>query len=72
MGSPAHTRLTHGLLSLTADIDTIIMKGERETKELNEKLKQFTEKAMNFTMDGGIIYEFKEEEDGQVNGVALE
>ncbi|MEW5311445.1 MAG: hypothetical protein WDW38_003160 [Sanguina aurantia] len=50
-----------------ADIDTIITKGERETRELNDKLKQFTEKAMNFTMDGGIAYEFKDEE-GQVEG----
>lgn len=47
-----------------ADIDTIVKKGEKETKLLNEKMQNFTEKAMNFTLDGGMnVYEFKEEEE---------
>ena len=45
------------------DIDAIIQKGQRATEELNEKMKQYTENAMKFTMDGGIAYEYKDEED---------
>ena len=45
------------------DIDAIIQKGQRATEELNEKMKQYTENAMKFTMDGGIAYEFKDEDD---------
>lgn len=45
------------------DIDAIIQKGQRATEELNEKMKQYTENAMQFTMDGGIAYEYKDEED---------
>ena len=34
------------------------------TEELNNKMKQFTENAMAFTLDGGInAYEFKDEDD---------
>ena len=45
------------------DIDAIIQKGQRATEELNEKMKQYTENAMKFTMDGGIAYEYKDEDD---------
>ncbi|KAL3157174.1 hypothetical protein ABBQ38_001414 [Trebouxia sp. C0009 RCD-2024] len=46
------------------DIDAIIAKGERETNELNNKLAQFSENAMKFTMDGGLsAYDYKAEED---------
>ena len=46
------------------DIDAIIQKGQRATEELNNKMKQFTENAMAFTLDGGInAYEFKDEDD---------
>jgi predicted PurR-regulated permease PerM len=46
------------------DIDAIIQKGQRATEELNEKMKQFTENAMKFTLDGGFnAYEFKDEDD---------
>ncbi len=45
------------------DIDAIIQKGQRATEELNEKMKQYSENAMAFTMDGGIAYEYKDEED---------
>ncbi len=27
--------------------------------ELNNKMQQFTENAMKFTMDGGMVYDFK-------------
>ncbi|KAG2500855.1 hypothetical protein HYH03_001616 [Edaphochlamys debaryana] len=46
-----------------ADIDAIIKKGERDTADLNQKMQQFTENAMKFTMDGGMAYEFKDEDD---------
>lgn len=47
-----------------ADIDAILQKGERDTKELNDKMQQFTEKAMNFTIDGGLtVYDYKDEEE---------
>lgn len=46
------------------DIDAIIAKGERETNELNNKLAQFSENAMKFTMDGGLsAYDYKAEEE---------
>jgi len=46
-----------------ADIDSIIQKGEKDTMELNEKMKEFTENAMKFTLDGGIsLYDYKEDE----------
>lgn len=34
-----------------------------ETKELNEKMKEFTENAVKFTLDGGIssLYDYKEQ-----------
>jgi SWI/SNF-related matrix-associated actin-dependent regulator of chromatin subfamily A member 5 len=49
-----------------ADIDTIITKGEKDTKALNDKMASFTDDAMKFTMDGGVAYDFKEEEsDGE-------
>lgn len=35
------------------DIDAIIAKGEQETADLNNKLQEYTENAMKFTMDGG-------------------
>lgn len=48
-----------------ADIDAILTKGERDTKALNDKMQQFTDNAMKFTMDGGIenVYDFKDQED---------
>ncbi|EFJ50690.1 hypothetical protein VOLCADRAFT_80059 [Volvox carteri f. nagariensis] len=47
-----------------ADIDAIIKKGERDTADLNQKMQQFTENAMKFTMDGGIAYDYKDEDEG--------
>jgi SWI/SNF-related matrix-associated actin-dependent regulator of chromatin subfamily A member 5 len=47
-----------------ADIDAIIAKGEASTKELNDKLQDFTNDAMKFTMDGGIsAYDFEGEKE---------
>lgn len=45
------------------DIDAIIQKGVRSTEELNAKMKDFTENAMKFTLDGGIAYEYKDDEE---------
>lgn len=46
------------------DIDAIIQKGMRATDELNEKMKQYTENAMAFTLDGGFnAYDFKDDDD---------
>ena len=46
-----------------ADIDSIIQKGEKDTKELNDKMQQFTENAVKFTLDGGFsLYDYKEED----------
>eukprot|EP00884_Botryococcus_braunii_P010359 jgi/Botrbrau1/19324/Bobra.0073s0055.1 len=43
------------------DIDQIIQKGERATEELNNKMTEFTENAMKFTLDGGFTpYEFRD------------
>ena len=40
------------------------LQGERETNELNNKLAQFSENAMKFTMDGGLsAYDYKAEEE---------
>ena len=36
------------------DVDALIAKGEAATKELNDKLQNFSNDAMRFTMDGGI------------------
>ena len=36
------------------DVDALIAKGEAATKELNDKLQNFSDNAMKFTMDGGI------------------
>ena len=44
---------------LPPDIDAIIKKGERDTADLNQKMQQFTENAMRFTMDGGMAYDYK-------------
>ncbi|KAG2445911.1 hypothetical protein HXX76_000514 [Chlamydomonas incerta] len=46
-----------------ADIDAIIKKGERDTADLNQKMQQFTDNAMKFTMDGGMVYDFKDADD---------
>ena len=41
-----------------------VLQGERETNELNNKLAQFSENAMKFTMDGGLsAYDYKAEEE---------
>ena len=45
------------------DIDAIIQKGQRATEELNEKMKQYSDSAKAFTLDGGVAYEFKDEGD---------
>lgn len=45
------------------DIDAIIKKGERDTADLNQKMQQFTDNAMKFTMDGGMVYDFKDADD---------
>ena len=48
------------------DIDAIIKKGERATEELNEKMQQFAEGAVQFQLDGGVsAYEYK---DGTAGG----
>jgi phosphoribosylaminoimidazole-succinocarboxamide synthase len=45
-----------------ADIEAILTKGERDTKDLNEKMNKFSENAKAFTMDGGLsLYDFKDE-----------
>ncbi|WIA10295.1 hypothetical protein OEZ86_000436 [Tetradesmus obliquus] len=47
-----------------ADIEAILTKGERDTRDLNDKMNKFTENAKQFTMDGGLsLYDFKDEED---------
>mmetsp|Transcript_40687 Transcript_40687/g.90456 ORF Transcript_40687/g.90456 Transcript_40687/m.90456 type:complete len:1088 (-) Transcript_40687:511-3774(-) len=45
-----------------ADIEAIIQKGEKDTKALNDKMQQFTDNAMAFTLDGGMVYDFKDDE----------
>lgn len=55
--SAEHTAITDH------DIDMLIAKGEQATKELNDKMKEFSENAMRFTMDGGVnLYEYKDED----------
>ena len=49
------------------DIDAIIQKGQKSTEELNAKMKDFTDNAMKFTLDGGIAYEYKDDEEGEDN-----
>ena len=44
-------------------MDDILKKGEDETKQLNDKLNSFTDNARKFTLDGGILSDYKEEED---------
>jgi len=45
------------------DIDTIIAKGEDETKLLNEKMAGFTDKALKFSMDADAsLYDFEDKE----------
>lgn len=51
------------------DIDAIIMKGVQSTAELNEKMKDYTDNAMKFTMDGGIAYDYKDEDDQEEDSV---
>jgi hypothetical protein len=48
------------------DVEAIIAKGVRDTQALNDKMQQFTDNARQFTMDGGIIEEFKEEDEDDV------
>lgn len=46
------------------DIETIIAKGEDATKQLNEKMAGFTNKALNFAMDADAsLYEFADKPD---------
>lgn len=46
------------------DVDALIAKGEAATKELNDKLQDFSNKATQFTMDGGIsAYDFDVDKD---------
>lgn len=47
------------------DIDAILARGQKETDELNAKMKEYTENAMKFTMDGGFqnAYEYRDEDD---------
>jgi hypothetical protein len=51
------------------DIDAIIQKGVQSTEELNAKMKDFTDNAMRFTMDGGIAYEYKDGEEEDTDNV---
>ena len=51
------------------DIDAIIQKGVRSTEELNAKMKDFTDNAMKFTMDGGIAYEYKDEDEDEAGNI---
>jgi len=50
-----------------ADIDDLIAKGESETKAMNDKLEDFAENARKFTMDGGMLAEFKDENEEEPN-----
>ena len=50
------------------DNDSILARGAKETEELNNKMKQYTDNAMKFTMDGGFnAYEFRDEEDANAD-----
>mmetsp|Transcript_40665 Transcript_40665/g.129745 ORF Transcript_40665/g.129745 Transcript_40665/m.129745 type:complete len:932 (+) Transcript_40665:74-2869(+) len=56
------------------DIDSIIMKGEEATKELNDKMASFTDQALKFTLDGGLdAYQYRdpEEETGGPEGIDM-
>ena len=54
---------------LRADIDAIVARGEEDTRKLNEKMVDFTEKASKFTLDGGIsLYDFKDEDEEHLVG----
>jgi SWI/SNF-related matrix-associated actin-dependent regulator of chromatin subfamily A member 5 len=45
------------------DVETILAKGEDETKALNEKMAGFTDKALKFSMDADAsLYEFADQE----------
>lgn len=45
------------------DIEALIAKGEQATKELNDKMREYSENAMRFTMDGGVnLYDYKDED----------
>jgi hypothetical protein len=35
------------------DIDTLLAKGEEATKDMNAKMSQYTNQALQFQMDGG-------------------
>ncbi|CAD7696105.1 unnamed protein product [Ostreobium quekettii] len=51
-----------------ADIDVIIAKGEKDTKELNEKMSAFTDNAVKFALDGGLsLYDYRSEEEDNGN-----
>ncbi|EEH54836.1 SNF2 super family [Micromonas pusilla CCMP1545] len=55
------------------DIDTIISKGEDETKMLNEKMAGFTDKALKFSMDADAsLYEFEDEKPQDENFEGLD
>ena len=50
------------------DIETIIMKGLQSTAALNDKMKDFSDNAMKFQMDGGMsAYEYKEAGEAEDN-----
>ena len=51
------------------DIDAIIQKGMRDTEALNQKLTTFSDNARNFTMDGGIAYEYQDPNDVEGQGI---
>ena len=45
------------------DVDAIIAKGEEATKQLNEKMSGFTDKALKFSMNADAsLYDFEEQE----------
>jgi len=45
------------------DVDAIIAKGEEATKQLNEKMSGFTDKALKFSMNADAsLYEFEDQE----------
>uniref|UniRef100_A0A7S0T1K3 Chromatin-remodeling complex ATPase n=1 Tax=Mantoniella antarctica TaxID=81844 RepID=A0A7S0T1K3_9CHLO len=51
------------------DVETILAKGEDETRALNEKMAGFTDKALKFSMDAeASLYEFAEEDAGAERG----
>eukprot|EP00798_Chlamydomonas_sp_ICE-L_P028324 gene28324-31441_t len=48
-----------------ADVEAIIAKGVKDTEALNEKMQQFTDNAKSFALDGGMVYDFKEEKENK-------